>query len=116
MTTLTVMPTEYVVTCAPRWSINAGPWTIRVVERGPDRWAVSLRGIWCLSDTGNWDEEPLPSERDDAWKTAHRFDLNTALRLAKEAAPAIVAGVVGRGVVTAAEAAEAGWFDDEEAP
>ncbi len=30
-----------------------------------------------------------PSERDDDWLDAHRFDLDTALMLAKEAAPKV---------------------------
>ena len=68
------------------------------VELRSDRWAV-LRNGQCLGSDGAWADELLPSEREDGWLDAHRFDLDTALRLAKEAAPHVT--VKGR---TAAEA------------
>jgi hypothetical protein len=40
----------------------------------------------CLSIDGQWHFEPSPSNRDDDWLTAHRFDLDTALSMAREAA------------------------------
>lgn len=65
-------------------------------------WAVRLRSR-CLSVDGTWDYEPLPSSREDDWLDRHRFDLDTALRLAAERAPHVtvngiaVADVLARG-------------------
>ncbi len=52
-------------------------------------WAVRRMGR-CLGADGTWDWEPLPSSREDDWLEAHRFNLDTALRLAVEAAPHVV--------------------------
>lgn len=49
-------------------------------------WAVRLRSC-CLSAEGEWEYEPQPSSREDGWLATHRFDLQTALRRAVEAAP-----------------------------
>jgi hypothetical protein len=71
---------------------------ITVEQRGSDdRWAV-LRNGQCLGSDGVWADELRPSEREDDWLDAHRFDVDTALRLAKEVAPHVT--VKGR---TAAE-------------
>lgn len=61
-------------------------WCITVEWRGGDRWAVTRSGC-CLGSDGEWEYEPLPSSRTDEWKAAHRFDVDTALRLAQEALP-----------------------------
>jgi hypothetical protein len=46
----------------------------RVDQRsGPDKWAVRFHGD-CLSTSGVWDYEHLPSSRDDEWLAAHRFE------------------------------------------
>jgi hypothetical protein len=55
---------------------HTGTWAIRRMHR-------------CLSVDGTWDWESLPSGRTDEWLAEHRFDLDTALRLAVEAAPNI---------------------------
>lgn len=78
-----------------RYTVCAVPKTVPLSERHlfevevEDRgagWAVThLR--WCLNTNGQWDFEPLPSERDPEWLASHRFDLSTALRLARQAAP-----------------------------
>jgi len=45
----------------------------RVIGRAGARWAVrSLFGL-AMSTTGEWDDEPCPSERTDEWLNAHRF-------------------------------------------
>lgn len=62
---------------------------VRVEERSKDSWAVT-RMSHCLNTEGEWEYEPLPSSRDEAWKATHRFDLETALRMAAEAVPAVV--------------------------
>lgn len=79
--------TRYEVSCIPPDHIDADSFTIAVAWRGRDRWAVLLRGMWCLGTDGKWDHEPIPSERTDEWKATHRFDCETALKLAREAAP-----------------------------
>jgi len=61
-------------------------WDIHVENRGRGRWAVSRGGGIVLSDEGRWVVEPIPSERDDEWLDTHRFDHDTALRLAAEQA------------------------------
>jgi hypothetical protein len=85
----TVRTTRYEVSCLPPDMINADSFTIQVEFRDHDKWAVLLRNMWCLSSSGEWEWEPLPSEREDEWLAEHRFDLDTALRLAKERAPLI---------------------------
>lgn len=80
--------TEYLVSCLPLDDINASGFTITVAWRGGDLWAV-VRHTACLNKDGYWDYEPIPSERTDEWIAEHRFELATALRLAKEAAPHI---------------------------
>ncbi len=61
------------------------------VERAHHKgtWAVRRMGR-CLGADGEWDWESVPSERTDEWLHAHRFDLETALKLAAEAAPHLV--------------------------
>lgn len=81
--------TQYTVTVFPEDSINRHVYDITVERRAPGRWAV-CRLRECLDVNGEWDWEPTPSERDDRWKALHRFDLETALRLAKGAASGVV--------------------------
>ena len=95
-----VRPTQYVINLLPESEDVLGGhcFEITVDYRGHDRWAV-LRGRRCLGVDGQWSWESIPSEREDDWIATHRFDLDTALRLAKEAAPGVT--VNGR---TAADA------------
>jgi hypothetical protein len=81
-----VRVTRYEVSCIPQENINALHFTATVEWRGHGRWAV-LRLGECLGADGEWDYEPRTSAREDDWLDTHRFDLNTALQLAKEAAP-----------------------------
>jgi hypothetical protein len=53
------------------------------------------RGTWCVFNLGDvlnadseWEYEPTPSNRDEAFLERTRFDRDTALRLAKEKANA----------------------------
>ncbi|MDG4791988.1 hypothetical protein O7626_39940 [Micromonospora sp. WMMD1102] len=80
--------TEYTVTAAglPEDDLDAAAFTITVAYRGHGLWAV-LRRRWCLGADGEWEFEPIPSERTAAWLAAHRFDLDTALRLAAAEVP-----------------------------
>lgn len=85
----TVRPTAYVVTAAPDWDHpDADLWDIEVSYRGGGKWGVYNR-TRCLGADGEWSWESIPSERRDEWLAAHRFDLDTALRLAKEQAPLV---------------------------
>lgn len=84
------LATEFTVCAVPEDDINHSVYAITVAYRGRGRWAVT-RHRWCLGADGEWDFEMRPSEREDAWLDAHRFDLDTALRLAHEAAPAVEA-------------------------
>jgi len=81
----TVQATRYTVNCLPEDGIDSHVFEIAVEYRGWGLWAVK-RHSQCLGADGTWDYEMRPSEREDDWLDAHRFDLGTALRLAKEAA------------------------------
>jgi len=83
-------PTTYEVSCLPQDHPDGFSWALRVEYRGRGKWAVLRSGKRCLSSTGEWDWESIPSEREDDWLATHRFDLDTALRLAQEAAPHVV--------------------------
>ncbi|MFG3046295.1 hypothetical protein ACGFZR_15365 [Streptomyces sp. NPDC048241] len=85
----TVQITRYEVSVLPADDINRHVFTINVEYRGDGRWAV-VRHQRCLNAAGEWSWESIPSEREDDWLAAHRFDETTALRLAREAAPHIV--------------------------
>ncbi|GHD70389.1 hypothetical protein GCM10010317_077620 [Streptomyces mirabilis] len=98
MPTPYVRPTRYIVNLLPDTAAEAHVFEITVEWRGADRWAV-LRNGWCLDSNGKWDYEMRTSEREDDWISWHRFDLDTAIRLAKEVAPGVT--VNGR---TAADA------------
>lgn len=85
---------------ATRFEVSALPddhdarryFVLHVVHRGRGTWAViqPWEPAACLGVDGEWDWQPRPSERTDEWISAHRFDLDTALRLAEEHAPKLV--------------------------
>lgn len=82
--------TSYTVTC---FAAAAHPFAyvfdVKVDETAPGRWAIR-RGPACLSAMGTWEYEPIPSERDEDFLAAFRFDLRTALELAERVAPDVV--------------------------
>ncbi|MEU3160023.1 hypothetical protein ABZ753_21570 [Streptomyces griseoincarnatus] len=87
----TVQATGYVVSCLPEGHTDRWTFTVQVKYAGNDRWAVrhSLRHY---SVNGAWEYEPDHDEDDEAeaaWKQAHTFDHDTALRLARELAPTL---------------------------
>lgn len=85
-----VRVTQHTVTAYPDPdSINADLYEIQVEYRGEGRWGV-CRHKRCLDANGVWDWESIPSERTDEWLATHRFDEQTALRLAEQAAPDLV--------------------------
>ncbi|MFF7991739.1 hypothetical protein ACFZDG_18340 [Kitasatospora xanthocidica] len=101
-----VQATRYTVNCVPADSSpDAHVFEIAVEWRGGDRWAVT-RHHKSLSSDGKWSWGPDwpaddPGSREpkndaewaeyhavrDAWTASHRHDLDTALKLAREAAP-----------------------------
>lgn len=94
-----VRPDRYVVSLLPEAHNDHHLFAVHAEYRGPGVWAVT-RMRDCLGADGQWDFEPSPSSREDDWLASHRFDLATALRLAREVAPTVVCN--GR---TAAEVA-----------
>lgn len=82
----------YIVTAVPPDvpEVDAYDYELAVEYRGRGLWGVYLRKVWCLSSSGKWDREMLPSSYTDAWLRRHRFQLDDALRRAREAAPGIV--------------------------
>ncbi|MEV6146390.1 hypothetical protein [Streptomyces sp. NPDC051992] len=85
----TCQATEYEVSILPEGDINRHVFAITVEYRGVGRWAVTRHGS-CLGTDGEWAQGVKPYDRGDDWLTTHRFDLDTALRLARDAAPHIV--------------------------
>lgn len=98
----TVQPTRYVVSCLPEGHDERFTYTVQVEYRCDDLWAVRCRSRFLGSD-GTWshgfawsegpDEPATEVEMDSfdteqaVWLAAHRFDHDTALRLAREQAP-----------------------------
>lgn len=83
-------PTEYTVSASglPEGDLDADLYSITVAYRGCGLWAIKRRSR-CLGSDGTWDYESIPCERTDEWLAAHRFDLDTALRLAAEQVPKV---------------------------
>ncbi|MBK1788806.1 hypothetical protein [Prauserella cavernicola] len=97
-------PTAYVVSCLPEDDVNAHGFEVRVEYRGAGLWAVLSKGRFLGRD-GSWSwgyvwrdgtQEPNTdaefaeySSGEDSWRTDHRFDLDTALRMAKKVAPTV---------------------------
>jgi hypothetical protein len=83
-----VQAAKYTVNCLPEDGIDSHVFAIEVVYRGEGRWAVVRHGA-CLGADGTWADGVKPYGRGDAWLDAHRFDEQTALKLAKEHAPRV---------------------------
>lgn len=81
-----VAPTTYRVSCLPADHPEASHFTVCVEWRGRDLWAVTRHGE-CLSRSGVWGYESLPSGRTNEWLAEHRFPYPEAVRLAQEIAP-----------------------------
>lgn len=84
-----VQAVEYTVNCLSEDDLDSHAFEVRVQYRGNGRYAVIQHGHMCLGADGTWDQGVKEYDRGDAWLDAHRFDLDTALRLAKEAAPLV---------------------------
>lgn len=85
----TCQATEYEVSILPEDDINRPSFAITVQYWGGGRWAVTRHGE-CLGADGAWARGVKEYDRGDVWLDDHRFCLDDALRLAREAAPHVV--------------------------
>jgi hypothetical protein len=88
---ISVSITRYRVSCLdalPDDDPDKSVWDITVEERSRDRWAVVHRGF-CLRRDGKTAYESNPSSRTDRFKRAYRYDLDTALAIARKYAPKV---------------------------
>lgn len=99
---VTVEATEYTVSLLPADHPDCELYAVTVEWRGSGRWAV-CRFRRCLDANLAWDWESIPGEREDEWLATHRFDLDTALALARRVAPGVTTN--GRTAHQAAEEA-----------
>jgi hypothetical protein len=84
-----VQATGYLVSCLPEGHDDRWTFTVQVRYSGHGLFAVK-HGIRHYGADGIWEYEPYFDEDDDAeaaWLAAHRFDHDTALRIAREQAP-----------------------------
>jgi hypothetical protein len=86
----TAWPIRYQVSCLPPDHQAMRHLSVWVEWRGGDRWAVTDGGGRCLDRSGRWSWEPQTSNRGNKWIADHRFGLDLALELAKQAAPHLV--------------------------
>jgi hypothetical protein len=89
------MATSYTVAVTPLDDIEGrrrglSTWDVMVEWSGvPDRWAVRRMGrVYDINGEEEW--EPSPSGREDDFLDRTRFDLATALTLARKVAPTVV--------------------------
>jgi hypothetical protein len=101
----TVQAVKYTVNCLPEDGYDSHVFALTVEYRGEGRWGVFRNPHCCLGNDGEWswgyswrDGTAEPTTDDEwteyhagreAWLDAHRFDEETALKLAKEQAPHI---------------------------
>lgn len=94
---------KYAVSCLPRTHRSYWHFTVWVVERAPSEWEVRADGTVHDAD-GNPSWGPLPLEDREAWQARHRFDLDTAVEIAKQIAPTLtVNGVTVADILARAE-------------
>lgn len=115
--------TRYEVSCLPEHMDDGDSFTVTVEYRGAGRWAVRNRGRTLGADGEwswgyRWEGEPHEPVTDDEiesfnrgqneWRAAHRFDEETALRLADEVAPRVtVNGYTVADILAETEATDA---------
>lgn len=76
------------VSVLPADHIDRIHFQLTVEYRGRDLYAV-MHMRMCLGADGEWDFEPIPSERDDEWLATHRFPHAVTLGLAVKHCPDI---------------------------
>lgn len=94
----------YRVCALPKDNMHCQVFSIFVVWRGDGEWEIqrggeygqrlNAEGVWSQrigwNDEAESEDELLAREREvEEWKAQHRFDLETALKLAEAAAPHI---------------------------
>jgi hypothetical protein len=86
-----ITATRYVVSCLPEGHDERWTYTVQVEYRNDDLYVVTQRlkfanaeGAWEYEP--NWPEDGSEADAEDAWLAAHRFDHDTALRLARRLA------------------------------
>jgi hypothetical protein len=85
--TITITPISYLVSDLPEDDPDSQVWRLTIEKRGPgDSWAV-IHHAYCLSRTGKWDYEPLPSSRTPTFLKRHRFTLAEASIAARRELP-----------------------------
>lgn len=95
MTETRVTVTSYEVTIWPEdcSAMDAAMYCCSVVYSGYGNWSVrrgsASSDAPVLGVDGEWHHERLPSERTRKELAEHRFDLDTALKLAREMAPRV---------------------------
>lgn len=67
---------------------EATSWCLTVEWRGDESWAIKHNGF-CLNRDGEWEWEPSPSNRDDAFLLRCRYDEQTALVHAHNVLPSV---------------------------
>lgn len=72
----------------PLGTFDRDVWAVQVERAGypgsPGIWAVRNMSRCWNAGTGTWDHEPIPSDRTGEWLAEHRYDYDTAIRIARE--------------------------------
>jgi hypothetical protein len=110
-----VTPTEYRVSCLPEDLLDMDVWEITVAYRGRGLWAVTRHSRCSLGADGTWSWGPGEADEDE-WRATHRFDLDTALRLAREHAPHVTVNGMTPADFLAHHATRAATAAPEETP
>lgn len=106
-----IRPLAYEVSLWPEGtsSINASSFTLTVMHRGPNQWAVLNGGTGsrrCLGSDGLLDWDTVPPEHADEWLATHRFTREEAFALAREHAPKVTLSGVTAAEVLAEESGD----------
>ena len=78
------MTNEEKVAHATEFTLQKNYPRIAVELRSEGKWAVVSDGRSVLNSDMEWEFEPMPSHRDDAFIARTRFDLDTAWLLAQK--------------------------------
>jgi len=89
MTQLTVVPRKYLVTRLDPNHMDATLWGVTIEWRDTDLWAVCHMGK-CYTVTREWVREPSPSNREQSFLDATRFNFGKAAFFAELAVDSLV--------------------------
>jgi hypothetical protein len=81
-------PAVYMVSLLPEDHVNYRAYALTVAYHG-GRWTVTHGTGVYLDTAGRWTEAREDQAGGDAWRAAHLFGLDEALRLAKDATVAV---------------------------